>query len=500
MLIGTPPQPLSLLVDTGSSTIAVNTYTSQYCSQPNRPCISGGSYDPGRSSSQIHLDSGWGLHYSDDTTISGDLYTDIVYFAAQGLKDVEFLVVDQVLVRTEDLWKNGIFGMGYANAQLPGSYQESHPSIFDLLIQKELIKTRAFSMWVDTKTSGHILFGGIDREKYIGDLATLPVVPKGTTRSFHVTLKKLGFSRGGKKVSLPSDNAPPAQVLLDSGTSGILLPTAMLQGLRQIMKIDVLEFAKFMMVVECDTVPSDLTIDFTFDAITIKIPISDLIFSPASIVGRQICDLWIQESRDEVFILGYHFLSKVYAVYNMDQNTVSLAPIRNGSTASDVIEIQSQEDNSQDSSSILDPKNFDEKPLDADGSAGSAPLALHTIDSASPFTDTRNAEPLSADTSKNAALPKPLNGDIFALADNSGGIENPGSSSSSSAPTDQEAFIPSDASSLTLAENPTSENMFSNEVTLASTDQGSDPAAGDPLIFDIPAQPAPRSQRGRRAF
>jgi Eukaryotic aspartyl protease len=113
-----------------------------------------------------------------------------------------------------------------------------YPSILDNLKSERYINVKVFSLWLDdlNSSTGSILFGGIDRSKYLSELIATPIQPDiytGNYTSFVVSLTSNTCTDPTDTFPLYSDDALP--VLLDSGTSNSYLPssatTAMLDGI-----------------------------------------------------------------------------------------------------------------------------------------------------------------------------------------------------------------------------------------------------------------------------
>lgn len=157
MSIGTPPQSISLSLDTGSSAIIVNTYTSAFCSRPTLPCIVGNAYNPEKSTSKERIHDFW-TEFSDGTEISGVNYHDVFYVAAQHLDSVRFGVADTVDAKEDYFFERGIFGIGFPRDGAP------EDSVLDVFVRQNLIKIKGYSLWQETEHSGRILFGGIVKQ------------------------------------------------------------------------------------------------------------------------------------------------------------------------------------------------------------------------------------------------------------------------------------------------------------------------------------------------
>jgi Eukaryotic aspartyl protease len=74
--IGTPPQTLSLQIDTGSSDLWVEFAGSSFCESEGNPCAASGTYDNTTSSTYHYLNSLFNINYADFTQAVGDYATE----------------------------------------------------------------------------------------------------------------------------------------------------------------------------------------------------------------------------------------------------------------------------------------------------------------------------------------------------------------------------------------------------------------------------------------
>jgi hypothetical protein len=83
-----------------------------------------------------------------------------------------------------------------------------------------------------------------------------------------------------------------------------------------------------------DTVTS---INLAFNGITIPVPTTQLIIGSADANGN--CFFGISKGSSDGFIVGDTCLSAIYAVYDLDNNQISLAPALFGVTSSNIEQI-----------------------------------------------------------------------------------------------------------------------------------------------------------------
>jgi hypothetical protein len=211
--IGTRPREFAVLLDTGSSDLwvisAVDTWD---CAGPIGCDF--GVYDQNESSTYALLASnGFSIAYGDDTQISGDFITDDVGFGR------EVVVKNQQMGLANLTYGSivGVMGVGLdvneANATFNGG--PVYSTIIDELQSQGFINAKAYSLWLDDLESntGSILFGGVDRSKYLGELIALPIQPdvySGNLTSFTVSLTGISLVETSTNETIYSGPALPS--------------------------------------------------------------------------------------------------------------------------------------------------------------------------------------------------------------------------------------------------------------------------------------------------
>jgi hypothetical protein len=88
----------------------------------------------------------------------------------------------------------GLIGLGYDANEGPIINKHTsfvYPSIIDEMVSQGLINTKAYSLYLDSlaATTGSIIFGGLDSDKFHGNLVQLPILSStlgnGTTHSLN---------------------------------------------------------------------------------------------------------------------------------------------------------------------------------------------------------------------------------------------------------------------------------------------------------------------------
>merc|ERR1712050_807754 len=113
---------------------------------------------------------------------------------------------------------DGLMGLGFKSISM---YQI--PTPFEAMIDQKLISEPVFSFYLqkDASVPGELVFGGIDKSHYTGDLVDVPLTSE---TYWEVSLDAMSF--GGQPVISSSQKA-----IIDSGTSLLAGPTEQVAAL-----------------------------------------------------------------------------------------------------------------------------------------------------------------------------------------------------------------------------------------------------------------------------
>lgn len=373
--IGTPPQDFRLQIDTGSSDLWVNVASSSFCRRPTRPCAASGTYDAGASSTYERVGDAFNISYADGSGASGDYVRDVVRLGGTAVRDLQFGV------GYRSTTPQGIIGIGYTSneagalhADVDGSsggddgssggsstQRKGYKNLPVKMAADGIIRSNAYSMWLNDldANTGSILFGGVDRAQYVGDLVTLPIQESSSfartgRRQFLVALQSVSLA--GQRLAEDMSLA----VLLDSGTSLTYLPAEVVADVFDLVEAEYDE-RQGAAVVDCSLAQQDANMTFTFaDDLSIVVPMNELVLSTLrkgqgdnsgsndddSDEGLvQACLFGIAPAKSGATnVLGDTFLRSAYVVFDLGNNEISLAQSRPNVTKSDVVEIGSGSD------------------------------------------------------------------------------------------------------------------------------------------------------------
>ncbi|MBZ3870246.1 Beta-secretase 2 [Sciurus carolinensis] len=217
MLIGTPPQKLQILVDTGSSNFAVagapHSYIDSY-------------FDAERSSTYRFKGFDVTVKYTQGSW-TGFVGEDVVTIP-KGFNS-SFLVNIATIFKSENFFLpgikwNGILGLAYATLAKPSS---SLKTFFDSLVTQAKIPN-IFSMQMcgaglpvagSGTNGGSLVLGGIEPSLYKGDIWYTPI-----KEEWYYQIEILKLEIGGQSLNLDCTEYNADKAIVDSGTTLLRLP------------------------------------------------------------------------------------------------------------------------------------------------------------------------------------------------------------------------------------------------------------------------------------
>ncbi|KAG5922037.1 hypothetical protein E4U53_003736 [Claviceps sorghi] len=340
--LGKPAQPVRLHLDTGSSDMWVNTPASLLCTRQSQACQESGMYSPNASITYKYVSSHFNISYTDGTSSAGDFVTDVMRFSGQSIPNFQFGV------GFESTSPENILGVGYpineAQARLGDVQRQTYPNLPARMYADGLISSKTFSIWLNNvnAAAGSILFGGIDTQKFRGNLVTVPVEKVGDTYAqFFITMT--GISIGSDEVE--SDMA--LAVLLDTGTSLTYLPNEITSAIYRRLNVAYQE-AQGAAVIPCSIRDQSMTIVFEFSSpASITVSVSDMMIDLLDSSGTpymmddgtKACAFGILPANGQTSILGDTFLRSAYVLFDMDNNVISLANANFNVTSSHIVEV-----------------------------------------------------------------------------------------------------------------------------------------------------------------
>lgn len=292
---GTPGQPQSLQLDTGSRSLWVAAKGSSLCSSSLVDCADLGSFDSSKSATFDDADQTNTISYGDGTSVSGEWFYDTVQIDGH-------TVTNQLatLGTTGSGVKEGVLGIGF-----PASY----PTLNHNLAAQGVIASNKYSIWLNDLEApgGAILFGGLDLSKFVAPLLRVPVV--GSTNADAsvaynqptVELTRVSTLNG---ITITTQTSPgySENAILDTGTTLTVLPKSLADTIIDAMGAQYYPSASTSgnTIISCSQADEDLSINFHFGSKaepTINVDISQMVLQGlGQLNGVEMCQFGLYSS------------------------------------------------------------------------------------------------------------------------------------------------------------------------------------------------------------
>ncbi|AAS54730.2 AGR240Wp [Eremothecium gossypii ATCC 10895] len=337
--VGTPPQKLHAVLDTGSADLWLQAENNPFCvgAKDEKQEVRGVTVTPSidcrgiktfcnESSTTLRiLPNPFYIDYA-DTFVDGSWATDRLVIGGHDVSGMKFGVG-----RTSNTELSGVLGVGHANLEsvrgYAGAPNATYPNLPRQLKLDGSVQKLAYSVSLQ-KTSerdGEILFGAIDTSKYVGKLHTFPILNidphLNSPSNFYIALQGIDIQGGRSSTGRPLINSSfPA--LLDTGTGGMVV-SSLAEDIGAALNATY-DTEQCVFVIQCPTEDDTRQFNFNFGELQIAVPISNFVV-PASGLETGQCALAIMPGTSETFALGIPFLKEVYTVFNLEDNEISMA-------------------------------------------------------------------------------------------------------------------------------------------------------------------------------
>ncbi|KJX95565.1 secreted aspartic protease precursor like protein [Zymoseptoria brevis] len=331
--VGTPPQEEYLAIDTGSPTISFYDPKSDFCSVETQPCAPYGTFDNVSSSTSTYAGPFFGdqlISYG-----SGDFLEDTVSIEGVPTRNMTFGYIRSVAYPSRKVTAASVAGLSLdcssgPNCDGPGPY------LLPQLRNASTIDCMSLSVYLgpdvrNVNNAEMILGGAYDKAKLGGELFTMNMVDPHdinltNSATNNVNVSSTEIISNGKVVKHNSPETEGSPYLLDTGAPWWSLPTELFEVLSTAFGGLKAMTSFYTYIVDCKyQYPANsnggITVNFAAGG-KITVPFYTLITD----FGNGTCVLPMYAGGDN--LLGDPFLRSVYAIFDQERFTVSLAQVK----------------------------------------------------------------------------------------------------------------------------------------------------------------------------
>ncbi|XP_078495233.1 cathepsin D-like [Ciona intestinalis] len=317
--IGTPPQPFTVVFDTGSSNLWV---PSGECPITDVVCLIHNQYKSGESSTYKANGTRFAIQYGSGS-LSGFVSSDTVTIAGVKSKNQLFAeATKQPGLNFVPAKFDGILGMGYPEISVNGI-----TPVFNQMYKQGVLALNQFSFFLnrdasDASSGGELYLGGVDTKKFTGNFSYHPVTVKGY---WQISMDSVSV---GTSISACVSGC---KAIVDSGTSLLAGPTDEIEKINKL--IGATKFLDGDYIVQCNKMPTMPDITFSLSGVKYTLKPSDYVIKE-SVAGESICisgfmGLDVPPPRGPLWILGDIFMGKFYTTFDFANNRVGFAQLKN---------------------------------------------------------------------------------------------------------------------------------------------------------------------------
>ncbi|KAL2093785.1 hypothetical protein ACEWY4_011097 [Coilia grayii] len=302
--IGTPPQSVQVLFDTGSSNLWVD---SIYCN--SKACNIHQKFNPQSSSTFQWAGKSFTLHYG-----AGGM---TAYLGYDTISVGDVTVTQQMVGLSETLNTNetpfaGIVGLAYP--QIAASQQ---PTLMDTMVQQGVLQNDFVAFYLSRGQYGsEISFGEVDNSKITSQVTWTPVISQSwweiMMQGFQINGQETGWCQQG------------CAAIVDTGTPGLAIPSQYFSSIMQNMGA---QQYNGMYYISCSAANNLPTLSVTISGVSFPIAPSAYIQQ----AGNGYCTFGMMPTSQQDFsgrpmwILGDVFLREYYSIYDRGNNRVGFA-------------------------------------------------------------------------------------------------------------------------------------------------------------------------------
>lgn len=256
----------------------------------------------------------------------------------RGQQFLELKYYDSVYPDDDVLLFDSVLGLGYDGFMFDNPYYPNVlPSPFHTIVSSGLLDANQFALQIprSVSDSGDLTFGGVNEEFVGGEMVGHSLFPEDTP-FWQIEMSSFAMSTKdcGEEVTLFNETLSNFTAVPWSTYPGILLPYKIAE--KALWKINTKRSScTSQTIVDCDTVSSlpEITLGFPGQEIVLKGEDYTMLHEEANprFCSQPIKECWLmveqgpgpRDMPQNLIVLGTSFLKKVYAVFDLDERSIS---------------------------------------------------------------------------------------------------------------------------------------------------------------------------------
>jgi hypothetical protein len=228
----------------------------------------------------------------------------------------------------------GIFGIALESGE---STSQEYPNWPVALQSQGTIASTAYSVYLDdwSSATGVLLFGGIDTNKYTGQLYTVPIVDDVESGTDY---GKVAFNVDVSVAANGGTQSSTFAGVLDTGTSLTYLPSDIAADIASALGAT---WSNTYNAYTFSSNPTDISVTYSFSGAEVTVPASELVMT-ASELGfsgdsTPVLTILPNSQASGYTLLGDTFLRSAYVVYDISNMQIGIAQSNWGSSTSNIV-------------------------------------------------------------------------------------------------------------------------------------------------------------------
>jgi hypothetical protein len=316
--VGSPPQTVSVIFDTGSSNLWVPNKKPLFTRHRIYRHEKSVTYSKNGTTFKIEYGSG---------PVSGYFSRDDVKLGTLVLKQYNFAEVDNVkgLGPAYYIGKfDGILGLGFDSIVSGGG-----PSPFGALVASGQLEKPEFAFYLGNMEEGELVLGGTDPQHYEGSFTIVPLI----------ALTYWEVALGGISVGKGRIQSATTRVIVDSGTSLLAGPVNEVRRIALLVGATPLIRGEWAM--DCEKAKTAPSISFRLGNTDFELTAADYVMDLQGVCLLGIMGINIPPPNGPLWILGDVFMRKYYTVFDWGGKQLRIAKStkHSGRSSDDVVDL-----------------------------------------------------------------------------------------------------------------------------------------------------------------